>query len=95
MTDPINQYSWWWQTKHLSREEIEEMRRNMKKVPVIQLQSDVYHEKEVDAAENILGNINDLPVTTPEQTTQESVQHISLRQQFIHRLQQLFTSPTQ
>jgi hypothetical protein len=71
------------------------MRRNMKKVPVIQLQSDVYHEKEVDIAEGILGNISDLPTPTPASSTQEAPQHISLLQQFIHRLQQLFTSPTQ
>lgn len=40
--------------KHLSSAEIQRMKKAMKKVPVLQLQSDIYHNKEAQDAENIL-----------------------------------------
>jgi hypothetical protein len=33
------------------------MKKNMKKVPIIQLKKEIYHTKELNEAENILENI--------------------------------------
>lgn len=35
------------------------MKKSMKKVPEIQLKSDIYHDKEITEAEHILWNIDD------------------------------------
>lgn len=35
------------------------MKKNMKKVPLIQIKSDIYHDKEVLEAEKILSHIHD------------------------------------
>lgn len=43
------------QKKHISSWEIQRMKKAMKKVPVLQLQSDIYHTQEVNEAENMLG----------------------------------------
>lgn len=50
-------YSWGNYTQHLSSRQIATMKKNMKKVPVIQLKSDIYHKTEEQEAENILENI--------------------------------------
>jgi hypothetical protein len=38
------------------------MKKNMKKVPVIQLKTEIYHNKEVHEAEKILENISSLQI---------------------------------
>ncbi len=50
-------YTWWSFKQHLSRREIEKMKKNMKKVPLIKTKSDIYHNKEVDEAEKLLTQI--------------------------------------
>jgi len=40
--------------KRLSSKEIEKMKKNMKKVPEIQLKSDIYHNHEITEADQIL-----------------------------------------
>ena len=45
--------------QHLSKREIEKMKKNMKKVPVIQFKSDIYHKKEEEEAEKILASIQE------------------------------------
>lgn len=35
------------------------MKKNMKKVPVISLKSDIYHKKEEEEAEKLLSNIDE------------------------------------
>lgn len=63
MVDALGNYRWWSYTKSISWKEIEVMKKNMKKVPTIQLKSDVYHNKEAIEAEDILKKItrqNDL-----------------------------------
>lgn len=45
--------------KHLSKKEIENMKKNMKKVPIIQSKSDNYHLKEEIEAEKILNKIHE------------------------------------
>jgi len=90
--DSVNYYRGWWQPKHLSRQEIEEMRKNMKKVPVIELQAEIYHNQETKNVESILTN---LPKT---ETTNVSTPHTDLitRPNWYHRLrnrlQHIFTS---
>ena len=47
------------------------MKKNMKKVPVIQLKSDIYHNHEAKEAENILGSISN--------HTEDNISKISLQ----------------
>ena len=47
--------------KHISASEIQRMKKAMKKVPVLQLQSDIYHNKEAEEAEKILWDLNHQP----------------------------------
>ena len=54
--------------RHISPREIEKMKKNMKKVPVIQLKTEIYHNKEVDEADNILKN---MPPNIPQQTNSQ------------------------
>ena len=68
--DNISVYAWGGQTKHLSRREIDSMKKNMKKVPVIQLKAEVYHNKEAVEADAILGKITQPHTAEP---TQEQV----------------------
>lgn len=51
-------YIWGKSVKHLSKREIEKMKKNMKKVPIIQIKSDVYHDKEILEAEKLLSKIH-------------------------------------
>lgn len=44
-------------SKHLSRREIQEMKKNMQKVPYIQMKSDMYHEQESKEVDQILEEI--------------------------------------
>ncbi|MCX6823146.1 MAG: hypothetical protein NTX91_04110 [candidate division SR1 bacterium] len=58
MGEPINTFGGGYRPQHLSRSEIEKMKKSMKKVPEIQLKSDIYHEHEITEADSILGNIS-------------------------------------
>lgn len=51
-------YVWGVYKQHISRREIENMKKNMKKVPIIQLKTEIYHNKEAEEAETILKNIS-------------------------------------
>ena len=82
-------YRWGMYTQHLPPKEIAKMKKNMKKVPVIQLKSDIYHTQEIHEAENILENISSLPkeTTLPTETQTQNNWYIwkirLLRQRFI------------
>jgi hypothetical protein len=89
MGDPINVFGGWSGVKHLSAREIEKMKKNMKRVPEIQLKSDIYHSQEITEAEWILWKI-DTPtqiITEQPTETQQTDWHPSriklLRQRFI------------
>lgn len=43
----------------------------MKKVPIIQLKTEIYHNKEINEAENILENIHSLAPETLSSISQE------------------------
>ena len=66
MGDPINVFGGWSGVQHLSASEIEKMKKSMKKVPEIQLKSDIYHDKEITQADQLLWNI-DIQTTSKEQ----------------------------
>ena len=54
------QYYWWWNSvKKLSRSEIRKMKENMKKTPLVQEKSNIYHRLEEEKAENLLKSIID------------------------------------
>jgi len=57
--DAPGMYRGGWHKKYISKKEIEKMKKNMKKVPVISLKSDIYHKKEVEEAEKLLSNIDE------------------------------------
>ena len=53
---------WWWGWhKQLPRRKIQEMKKNMQKVPIIKAKSDKYHKKQSDEAEETLKQIKDIP----------------------------------
>ena len=47
-------YTWGIYKQHISSREIEKMKKNMKKVPVIQLKTEIYHNKESNEADILL-----------------------------------------
>lgn len=88
--DAPGSYRWGTYKQHISRKEIENMKKNMKKVPVIQLKTEIYHNKEIHEAEKILENISSLKTETiasdkqsPNKNTWYRTKIISLRKQFI------------
>jgi len=51
-------YIWGSYTQNISPQEIKKMKKNMKKVPIIQSKSDRYHLIEEQEAEQLLSKIN-------------------------------------
>ena len=79
--------------QHISRKEIENMKKNMKQVPVIQLKTEIYHTNEINEAEKILGNISSLPSEpsiSSSQTKKTSTWYISKLYSLLHRFISLF-----
>lgn len=56
-------YVWWWKM-WISKKEIENMKKNMKKVPIIQLKSDIYHKSEEVNAEKIINKVTEATETS-------------------------------
>lgn len=52
-------HGWWWTPKKMTKMQIEEMLRNMKKTKIISEKSDKYHEDEWKKADDILKQIQD------------------------------------
>ena len=52
-------YGWWWRPKRMTRKEIQEMMKNMKKTDIIQEKSKKYHETEELEADNILKKLDE------------------------------------
>ncbi len=50
-------YRWGGYKQYISPQELKKMKKNMKKVPIIQEKSDSYHRKEEQEAEHILSKI--------------------------------------
>jgi len=57
MDAPV-QYRWGSYKQYMSPKEIEKMRKNMKKVPIIESKADRYHLKEEQEAESLLSKIH-------------------------------------
>jgi hypothetical protein len=55
-------------TKHMSRREIQEMKKNMQKVPYIQMKSDMYHEQESQQVDAILEGITQSEIIAPQES---------------------------
>lgn len=90
MTDAMSRYSGGWWPKRVSHKEIEKMKENMKKVPEIQLKSDIYHDQEIVEAEKILWK---MPLTEDQQTTQNQTTQSQTRfKKYLLWLRQRFTS---
>jgi len=50
-------HGWWWMSKRITKKQVEEMVRNMKKTKIISERSDKYHEDEGKMADDILKQI--------------------------------------
>lgn len=61
MVDALWSYSPSSHRKYISSSEIQRMKKAMKKVPVLQLQWDIYHEKEETEAEKLLWWLTEIP----------------------------------
>lgn len=66
--------SFWWQSGnlYLSRDYVKNMKKNMRKVPIIQKKSDLYHNKEKIEAENILDKVDGVSDETIENSLNEN-----------------------
>ena len=51
-------YHWWWQSRRMTRREIQEMIKNMQKSWIIQEKAKAYHKKEESEADDILKKLN-------------------------------------
>lgn len=58
MVDAPSQYRWSMYKQYITPKEIEKMRKNMKKVPIIQSKADMYHRQEEQEAESLLAKIH-------------------------------------
>lgn len=58
MTDSLGGYVGWGK-RYISSSEIQKMKKNMRKVPIIQKKSEQYHEHEESEAERILRKLDD------------------------------------
>ena len=52
----------------MSRREIQEMKKNMQKVPYIQMKSDMYHEQESQQVDAILEGIIQSEIIPPQES---------------------------
>lgn len=85
---------WWW-AYYISRREIEKMKKNMKKVPIIQKKSELYHKnqnKEADLfIENELERSNiiawDMLI---KKNISNKANNVWLRNNLIYKLKNLF-----
>lgn len=85
---------WWW-AYYISRREIEKMKKNMKKVPIIQKKSELYHKnqnKEADLfIENELERSNiiawDMLI---KKNISNKTNNVWLRNNLIYKLKNLF-----
>lgn len=59
----------------MSRRQIQEMKKNMQKVPYIQMKSDMYHEQEKQHAESILDDITQPEVVIPQESMENITQN--------------------
>ncbi len=89
--DAPGAYVWWWYKQHISRREIEKMKKNMKKVPVIQLKKEIYHDHEIYEAEKILQQIDQeenlkIPIIPLPQ------QHLPWYKKILHSIYHYFNS---
>lgn len=56
--DVAGVYTWGTYKQHISHKEIEKMKKNMKKVPIIESKADRYHLKEEQEAEQLLDKLH-------------------------------------
>lgn len=90
--DAPGAYVWGHYVQRLSSREIAKMKKNMKKVPVIQLKSEIYHNKEINDAESILEHIDTIKTdTSTQQLETHHKQHTGFMAK-LHTLRQRFIS---
>jgi len=84
---------WWW-TYYASKKEIEKMKKNMKKLPVIQKKAEIYHKEQVNEAEKFINNaFEDDNIETTKNLIIDNVYKyqyiIWLRNKLIYRIKNL------
>ena len=77
----------WWGWQHMSWQQIQNMKRNMKKVPIIQEKSKAQHQKDsIDAEIKFLDSLEKLPerkVVKIEKQTYETEEKLNILQKLV------------
>ena len=84
---------WWW-TYHVSRKEIEKIKKNMKKVPVIEKKAEIYHQNQDIEAEIFIDNALNVDNITKQtipvvKDTYEQNKEMSLLKKLIYKIKDL------
>jgi len=53
MTDTLGTYSWSFHPKHLSKKDLEKIKKIMKTVPIVEARNELHHQKEEQEADQI------------------------------------------
>ena len=93
MTNEVFSWNNW--SLYLSRSYIKKMKKNMRKVPIIQEKSEIYHKMEKTEAEKILEKVNEQDINLVENQIQTSTegkynQNNNWLRQIIGRIKTLF-----
>lgn len=86
-------FSWWGGGLYISKSHIKNMKKNMRKVPIIQTKSDIYHSKEDEEAEDIISGIDKIPsatITTENALSEVNMTKKNLFEKIITKLKNLF-----
>lgn len=86
-------FSWWSGSLYISKSHIKNMKKNMRKVPIIQTKSDIYHSKEDEEAEDIISSIDKIPSTTTmieNVLSEDNMTKDNLFEKLITKLKNLF-----
>lgn len=83
-------YIWGAYKQRISPREIANMKKNMKKVPIIQLKTEIYHNKEMNEAETILKKI---PQEKPQQIANNTLNNqLPWYKKIVQQIYNYFTS---
>ncbi len=85
---------WWW-AYYISRREIEKMKKNMKKVPIIQKKSELYHKNQNKEADLFIDNeleISNIILWDEliKKNISNKTNNIWLRKKLIYKVKNLF-----
>lgn len=88
--------TWWWKY-YLSRRDIEKMKKNMKKVPIIQKKAEKYHKNQNEEAELFINQSlknSDIPTIKKNisQNNNDTISKEWFRKKLIHYINNLLSN---